>query len=227
MLFLICLGIFLVSLSALVLLLYFYRNEVAEDGFLFFKSKEEPIREMGVKGTILGNKVSTDEATKQRLMHASTLKSSREKDSDARKNKAKSVKQGDVHMSVVRDSIEMLNEYLWECKNRLKHFDGATIEPNAITSKNTADQVIFARKMVQSLQKKVDFVTIELESGAPDYQKIYKEITAPVSFLKDTFHSLISSEETPPVKWDDLGMVIKKITSDLDIAIRDRKKVVR
>lgn len=225
MLFVICSAIFVVSLTALFLLLYYYRNEISEDGFSFFrKGGGESIHELGVKGVISENQVPLDDANKARLMHASRLKIS----SSSKKSSVPVRREGGVvHMSVVKDSIELLDLYLWECKDRLRHFDGATIEPNAITTKGTADQVIFTRKLVQSLQKRSAFLHRQLEEDSPDYQAIYKEITSPVSFIEDTLHSLISSQETPPIKWDDLGVVVKKLTQDLDIAVRERKRVVR
>jgi hypothetical protein len=231
MLFFVSTAIFIVSLSVLLLLLFFYRKEIAEDGFSFFTSKEKkPVREMGVKGTILHDDVPADNIAKQRLINASSsanMKSSSVKRKTGNAGASSRNDQNAVSMNLVKTSIELLNQYLWECRDRLKYFDGPSLQLNAITTKNTADHIIFARKLVQALQRRVEFLESELKTESPDYQKIYNEITSPVTFIEDTFHSLISTEETPPVKWDDLGMIVKKITSELDTAIRERKRSSR
>jgi hypothetical protein len=217
MLVYISLGVFLISVVAFFTVLFFYRKEQQEDHL-------KPSPGQGIRGTLHGARLDMDENTKKRLIHASSkLKSQKEVDVPLKRS---SSGEGPVHMRAVRDAIELLNQYLWDCKDRLRHFDGATIEPNAITSKDTAEHVIFTRRMVQALQKRSDFLAEELKSSSPDYQMIYKEITSPLSFVEDTFHSLLSSREIPPVRWDDLGPVIKKVTSDLDASIRERKRKV-
>jgi hypothetical protein len=218
MLVLISLGVFLVSVIAFFTVLFFYKKEQEEDDSI----RSTPGQ--GIRGTLHGVHVDMDEKTKTRLIHASSLLKN-QKQVDVPFERSRNI-EGPVHMGAVRDAIELLNQYLWDCKDRLRYFDGATIEPNAITSKDTADHVIFTRRMVQALQKRSDFLAEELKSSSPDYQMVYKEITSPLSFVEDTFHSLLSSKETPPVRWDDLGSVIKKVTNDLDTSIRERKRKV-
>ncbi len=218
------LGIFCLGIGTIFLILYLYKDEVLEVLRGESIAEDEPIRALGVKGTIMGENVVVDKSARLRLLQTSSESIKANLHSAKREPVIRS---GVVNINTVRESIELLNQYLSDCMERLQYFDGSTVEPSAIASKATADNIILTRKLVQVLKKRVEILKEERRSNSPDYQKIYEEITAPVVFVKDTLHSLLSSQDTPPIKWDDLNLVVKKLTSDLDEAIRDKKRIAR
>jgi hypothetical protein len=223
--------IFISSLLLLLTILYLYRNEIKENGLLFFLNtyqeinEDEPIREMGIKGFITKSELDPDSSSISRLMIASSSKNSKPINEKVEKPKPPSSE--DFNIKLIKESIELLYHYLGECNDRLKHFEHSNITNNAITSKLAADTIIFTRKLVQELYKREEFIKKEYKLENPDYKKIYKEITSPITFVKDTLHSLISSEDIPPILWDDLGMVLKNAMSILDSSIDERKRLAR
>lgn len=124
----------------------------------------------------------------------------------------------------VEEVIVYIERMAKDIRDCLRQFDMAPQEAQYCSTKDIAASLIFARQLHSKLEERVELINIELAPPTPNHKKAYEIATEGVVLPNDSVFTLISGQNSEPIRWTKLGSTVKELLEKLDYAFAEYGK---